>query len=184
MLRRGGTPPRRCEGQGVLVDDTFVPCMKSSDGEYVQCLMLAIIAPCWPKTRPQTVCMRVLGRSDLLCRYPWHLTCPPGTLHCALLAQAERDVVSRAEARVAFDAGDHARAAQLWGAMRGAVPSFDEVALRFVGAGATDALQAFLMARLQVLGPDDKAQVREDSLWRVWHVAVQRYLKSCQASAV
>ena len=73
--------------------------------------------------------------------------------------QAERDVVSRAEARVAFDAGDYARAAQLWGAMRGGEPSFEEVALRFVGAGATDALQAFLMARLQVLGPDDKAQV-------------------------
>ena len=68
-------------------------------------------------------------------------------------------MVSRAEARVAFDAGDHARAAQLWGAMRGGEPSFEEVALRFVGAGATDSLQAFLMARLQVLGPDDKAQV-------------------------
>ena len=76
------------------------------------------------------------------------------------MVQAERDVVSRVEARVAFDSGNYGRAAQLWGSMRGSEPSFEEVALRFVGAGVTDALQAFLMARLQVLGPDDKAQVR------------------------
>ena len=73
--------------------------------------------------------------------------------------QAERDVVSRAQAEVAFEGGDYGKAALLWGGMRSAEPSFEEVALRFVGAAATDALQAFLVARLQVLGPDDKAQV-------------------------
>ncbi len=69
-------------------------------------------------------------------------------------------MVARAEAEVAFEAGEYARAAALWGGMRGAEPSFEEVALRFVGARATDALQAFLQARLAVLGPDDKAQAR------------------------
>lgn len=67
--------------------------------------------------------------------------------------------MARAEAEVAFESGRHMHAARLWGRMRAAEPSFEETALRFVGVGATEALQAFLMARLQVLGPDDKAQV-------------------------
>jgi hypothetical protein len=73
--------------------------------------------------------------------------------------QAERDTVARAEADVAFRDGRHVHAARLWGRIRASDPSFEEVALRFVGVGATEALQAFLMARLQVLSPDDKAQV-------------------------
>ncbi len=68
-------------------------------------------------------------------------------------------MVARAEADVAFQGGRHVQAARLWGRIRAAEPSFEEIALRFVGVGATEALQAFLMARLQVLGPDDKAQV-------------------------
>lgn len=73
--------------------------------------------------------------------------------------QAERNEVSRAEADVAFQEGRYVHAAQLWGRIRSAEPSFEEVALRFVGAAATDALQEFLLARLQVLSPEDKAQV-------------------------
>ena len=77
-------------------------------------------------------------------------------------AQAERDTVSRSEAEAAFQDGNYKHAARLWGRMQGGDPSFEEIALRFVEVGATDALQVFLMARLQVLAPDDKAQVSFD----------------------
>ena len=40
------------------------------------------------------------------------------------------------------------------------VPSFEEVALQLVDSGDPAALQTFLLTRLQVLGPQDKAQVR------------------------
>ena len=75
--------------------------------------------------------------------------------------QAERDIVNRSEAEAAFEDDDFTRAASLWGRMRSSEPSFEEIALRFVEVGATEALQVFLMARLHVLGPDDKAQVQE-----------------------
>ena len=75
--------------------------------------------------------------------------------------QAERDIVNRSEAEAAFEDDEFTRAASLWGRMRSSEPSFEEIALRFVEVGATEALQVFLMARLQVLGPDDKAQVQE-----------------------
>ena len=75
--------------------------------------------------------------------------------------QAERDTVNRSEAEAAFEDDDFTRAASLWGRMRSSEPSFEEIALRFVEVGATEALQVFLMARLHVLGPDDKAQVQE-----------------------
>lgn len=73
--------------------------------------------------------------------------------------QAERDTVSRSEAEAAFQDGDFKHAARLWGRMQAGDPSFEEIALRFVDVGATEALQVFLMARLQALAPDDKAQV-------------------------
>ena len=80
---------------------------------------------------------------------------------CTSAVQAERDIVNRSEAEAAFEDDDFTRAASLWGRMRSSEPSFEEIALRFVEVGATEALQVFLMARLQVLGPDDKAQVQE-----------------------
>ncbi len=43
--------------------------------------------------------------------------------------------------------------------MTAAVPSFEEVALQLVDSGDPAALQTFLLTRLQVLGPQDKAQV-------------------------
>ncbi|BDA49156.1 Vacuolar protein sorting-associated protein 18 homolog [Coccomyxa sp. Obi] len=81
--------------------------------------------------------------------------------------QAERDMVARAEADMAFESGRHVHAARLWGRIRAPEPSFEEIALRFVGVGATEALQAFLMARLQVLGVDDKAQATMVASWVV-----------------
>lgn len=66
------------------------------------------------------------------------------------------------EAEARFAAGEHDAAARLWGRTTGAGPSFEETALRCVDAGATSALQAFLLARLDALGPDDRAQARDD----------------------
>lgn len=66
------------------------------------------------------------------------------------------------EAEARFAAGEHDAAARLWGRTTGAGPSFEETALRFVDAGATSALQAFLLARLDALGPEDRAQARDD----------------------
>lgn len=40
-----------------------------------------------------------------------------------------------------------------------ATPSFEEVALRLVGANDSSALQIFLLTKLNTLGPSDKAQV-------------------------
>jgi NADH dehydrogenase FAD-containing subunit len=40
-----------------------------------------------------------------------------------------------------------------------ATPSFEEVALKFVEVADAVALQAFLSAKLQILGQDEKAQV-------------------------
>ena len=40
-----------------------------------------------------------------------------------------------------------------------ALPSFEEVALKFVDSRDTNALQIFLLTKLQVLGSEDKAQV-------------------------
>ena len=80
--------------------------------------------------------------------------------------QAQRDLVTVGEAEARFAAGEHDAAARLWGRTTGAGPSFEETALRFVDAGATSALQAFLLARLDALGPDNRAQARDDQALR------------------
>ena len=82
--------------------------------------------------------------------------------------QAQRDLVTVGEAEARFAAGEHDVAARLWGRTTGAGPSFEETALRFVDAGATSALQAFLLARLDALGPDDRAQACGDQALRVF----------------
>ena len=74
--------------------------------------------------------------------------------------QAQQDQVTVGEAEARFAAGEFEAAARLWGRTAGAGPSFEETALRFVDARATGALQAFLLARLDALGPDDRAQAR------------------------
>ena len=76
--------------------------------------------------------------------------------------QDQRDLVTVGEAEARFVAGEHDAAARLWGRTIGAGPSFEETALRLVDAGATSALQTFLLARLDALGPDDRAQACAD----------------------
>ena len=50
------------------------------------------------------------------------------------------------------------------------VPSFEEVALQLVDSGDPAALQTFLLTRLQVLGPQDKAQVRHACSYACCHL--------------
>lgn len=79
---------------------------------------------------------------------------------CQILhAQAQRDQVSLAEADAAFDNGEFNTAAALYGRVAKGPPSFEEVALKLVEAGASDALQTFLQTRLENLSPNDKVQV-------------------------
>ena len=73
--------------------------------------------------------------------------------------QAQRDQVSLAEADAAFDNGEFKAAAALYGRIAKGPPSFEEVALKLVEAGASDALQTFLQTRLENLSSDDKVQV-------------------------
>ena len=77
-----------------------------------------------------------------------------------LVVQTQRDTVNNAEAVVAFSEGRLLAAAKLWGRVTGASLSFEETALKFVEAGVPDALQAFLLTKLDTLAPGDKAQVR------------------------
>lgn len=81
--------------------------------------------------------------------------------------QAQQDQVTVGEAEARFAAGEFEGAARLWGRTVGAGPSFEETALRFVDARATGALQAFLLARLDALGADDRAQARATGITRV-----------------
>ena len=82
------------------------------------------------------------------------------------MAQAQRDRVSLAEADAAFDNGEFKTAAALYGRVAKGPPSFEEVALKLVEAGASDALQTFLQTRLENLSPNDKVQVH------VWNTLV------------
>ena len=68
-------------------------------------------------------------------------------------------MVNNAEATAAFAAGRLLAAARLWGKVTAVPPSFEETALKFVEAGDPDALQAFLLTKLDTLAPGDKAQV-------------------------
>ena len=67
--------------------------------------------------------------------------------------------MSTAEADAAYGEGRFEAAARLYGRVTAASPSFEETALKFVEAAQPAALRLFLAARLEVLGPADKAQV-------------------------
>lgn len=73
--------------------------------------------------------------------------------------QSQRDEVNHAEATSAFEEGSFSAAARSWGRVTAAPPSFEEVALKFVEMGLPDALQTYLLTKLDTLAPADKAQV-------------------------
>ena len=85
------------------------------------------------------------------------------TLHCNLVTQAAQRA---SMARYAVDARQlmndpgfmctlHDSCLQV----TAAAPSFEEVALRLLDSGDAAALRTFLLTKLQVLGPQDRAQV-------------------------
>ena len=73
--------------------------------------------------------------------------------------QVERDTVNSAEAEACFGDGKYVEAAHLMGRVTAAVSAFEEVVLRFVEVNSPQALQAFLLTKLDSLGQEDKAQV-------------------------
>lgn len=64
------------------------------------------------------------------------------------------------EAELAFKEGRFSAAATSWGKVLAPNPSFEELALKFVGVGSPDALQTYLLTKLDTLAPADKAQVQ------------------------
>ncbi len=83
------------------------------------------------------------------------------------------------EAELAFHEGRFSAAATSWGKVMAPNPSFEELALKFVGVGSPDALQTYLLTKLDTLAPADKAQVRTSlphfwqSCYRETHLSVK-----------
>ena len=85
--------------------------------------------------------------------------------------QSQRDEVNHAEATAAFEEGSFSAAARSWGKVTAAPPSFEEVALKFVESGQPDALQAYLMTKLDTLAPADKAQVSPERFGKGYSIS-------------
>lgn len=74
------------------------------------------------------------------------------------MRQGQRDAVNDLEAELAFKEGRFLAAATSWGKVTASKPSFEELALKFVGVSSPDALQTYLLTKLDTLAPADKAQ--------------------------
>ncbi|PSC73297.1 vacuolar sorting-associated 18-like protein [Micractinium conductrix] len=83
--------------------------------------------------------------------------------HCR--GAAQRNTVYLAEAAALFEEGQYVQSAALYGKVTSSVPSFEDVALRFMETGDPDAVAAFLQSRLDTLGRDDKAQATMVATW-------------------
>lgn len=77
----------------------------------------------------------------------------------------QRNAVLSAQADAAFDEGRYEEAGGLYGRVTSTSPSFEELALRLMDAGEPAALEAFLQARLDTLGPADAAQRTMVATW-------------------
>ncbi|WIA14238.1 hypothetical protein OEZ85_002776 [Tetradesmus obliquus] len=78
---------------------------------------------------------------------------------------AQRDIVYQSMGADAAAAGDFKAAGAHYGRIVGGKPPFEELALLLVEAGDPEALQIFLNTKLQVLGPNDKAQATMVAAW-------------------
>ncbi|CAN6443641.1 unnamed protein product [Victoria cruziana] len=76
----------------------------------------------------------------------------------------QRDQVFLVQAEAAFSAKDFLRAASFYAKMN-YILSFEEISLKFIGAGEQDALRAFLLWRLDNLPKEDKCQITMISTW-------------------
>ncbi|KAI3432414.1 hypothetical protein D9Q98_003968 [Chlorella vulgaris] len=84
-------------------------------------------------------------------------------VHCR--SSAQRNAVYLAEAAALFEEGEYVAAAALYGKVTARSPSFEEVALRLMETGEPAALAAFLQAKLDTLGGEDKAQATMVATW-------------------
>eukprot|EP00882_Tetradesmus_deserticola_P021379 GHRQ01023150.1.p1 GENE.GHRQ01023150.1~~GHRQ01023150.1.p1 ORF type:complete len:206 (+),score=125.47 GHRQ01023150.1:766-1383(+) len=78
---------------------------------------------------------------------------------------AQRDIAYQSMGADAAAAGDFKAAGAHYGRIVGGKPPFEELALLLVEAGDPAALQIFLNTKLQVLGPNDKAQSTMVAAW-------------------
>eukprot|EP00879_Flechtneria_rotunda_P019362 GHRR01020334.1.p1 GENE.GHRR01020334.1~~GHRR01020334.1.p1 ORF type:complete len:907 (+),score=281.55 GHRR01020334.1:278-2998(+) len=78
---------------------------------------------------------------------------------------AQRDIVYQSMGTDAAAGGDFKAAGAYYGRIVGGQPPFEELALMLVDSGDPEALQVFLSTKLQVLGPNDKAQATMVSAW-------------------
>eukprot|EP00878_Enallax_costatus_P011969 GHUV01012497.1.p1 GENE.GHUV01012497.1~~GHUV01012497.1.p1 ORF type:complete len:1028 (+),score=282.75 GHUV01012497.1:49-3132(+) len=78
---------------------------------------------------------------------------------------SQRDTVYQCMGADAAAAGDYKAAGANFGRIVGGKPAFEEIALMLVESGDPEALQTFLSTKLQVLGPNDKAQATMVAAW-------------------
>ncbi|CAD7699110.1 unnamed protein product [Ostreobium quekettii] len=78
---------------------------------------------------------------------------------------AQRDEVYSKQAEVAMSQNDNVSAARTFAKLQGSSPTFEDIALKFIELEDTEALQEFLMAKLQALGHDDRAQKTMVASW-------------------
>ncbi|CAK9261476.1 unnamed protein product [Sphagnum jensenii] len=76
----------------------------------------------------------------------------------------QRDCVYAAQAEAAFEAGDYSRAASFY-AKTTQVATFEEVALKFVSVGESDALRTYLLRKLDYMSKEDRSQITMVSTW-------------------
>lgn len=98
----------------------------------------------------------------------WKILLERGDYRAALMqcrSADQRNAVYLAEGNSLFQDGETVHAAEAYGKMTSASPSFEELALKFMERGDSDALLAFLMARLSTLGKVDRAQSTMLSTW-------------------
>jgi hypothetical protein len=68
------------------------------------------------------------------------------------------------QAEAAFEAGDYSRAASFY-AKTTQVATFEEVALKFVSVGESDALRTYLLRKLDYMSKEDRSQITMVSTW-------------------
>ena len=78
---------------------------------------------------------------------------------------AQRNAVYLAEGEALLEGGAAAAAGERFGRCTAARPAFEETALRLMEVGDPAAVAAFLRARLETLGPEDRAQATMVATW-------------------
>ncbi|GMH42479.1 hypothetical protein BSKO_10398 [Bryopsis sp. KO-2023] len=78
---------------------------------------------------------------------------------------AQRDTVLMTQAEDALTQGNNVTAAQIYAKLHGTEMTFEDIALKFIQLEDSQALQEFLVAKLQSLGNEDRAQKTMVASW-------------------